>query len=185
MLVENNIRLKPKRLYAGDVSNIMLKMLQMSSRAAVRSTCRPKNAGLFMSASRPRPNVGRCEHRTLRSRWPRIIALRWMDPFSQTLFGGPARRVGDQHGSAATLGNHIVCGAGLHPWAEPKPAGAGCSTLRSGEANSQRRAMRPVRAACLATARDPTWVNAEPILALRTTDGYGTDRACALRSPGR
>jgi parallel beta-helix repeat protein len=41
-LSENTIRLKPKRLYGGDVSNIMLKMLQMSSRAVVRSTCRPK-----------------------------------------------------------------------------------------------------------------------------------------------
>jgi poly(beta-D-mannuronate) lyase len=38
-------------------------------------------------------------------------------------------------------------------------------------------AMRPARAACLAVARDPTWVDAEPVLALRTTDGYGTDRA--------
>ena len=38
-------------------------------------------------------------------------------------------------------------------------------------------AMRPARAACLAVARDPTWADAEPVLALRTTDGYGTDRA--------
>ena len=41
-LSENTVRLKPKRLYTGDVSMIMLKMLQMSSRAVVRSTCRPK-----------------------------------------------------------------------------------------------------------------------------------------------
>ena len=37
-------------------------------------------------------------------------------------------------------------------------------------------AMRPMRAACLAIARDPSWVNAEPIASLKATDGYGTDR---------
>jgi len=36
---------------------------------------------------------------------------------------------------------------------------------------------RPLREACLAVARNPAWANMEPIVSLRATDGYGTDRS--------
>jgi poly(beta-D-mannuronate) C5 epimerase len=41
-LIENQIRLNPKRLYAGDVGGATLNILQLAGRAVVRSTCRPK-----------------------------------------------------------------------------------------------------------------------------------------------